>query len=212
MTGRRAGALAVPPCTRRRLAVFLAASIGLHLFALGLYQPVPARSAPWPDTPLLWVDLEPPPARDLPGPKAAHPAAKSRRAYAGSPSVAKPAAPDTTEAETPSAVPTADLLISAPTTRQGSLPSAGILELAREIARQSSSVTMPPEQPALPEERAILPGLDRALRRNTPGERRYADGMIKMVTPSGRAYCLKPPPEFARGGPAEALAVPTNCP
>ena len=68
---------------------------------------------------------------------------------------------------------------------------------------------MPPDRG---EDDAILPRLDRALRREAPGERHYVDGLIKMVTPSGRVYCLKPPPEFARGGPTEALAVPTNCP
>ncbi|MDD5365691.1 MAG: hypothetical protein PHR30_10150 [Gallionellaceae bacterium] len=215
--------LAFTPYTRRPLAVFLAASMGLHLFALGLYQPAtPARPAPWRDTPLQWVDLEPLPSQDVSGPQIARPVVKTKSVHAGSPPAAKPvveavpataaSSPDTPGAEKTSSAPAADISFTAPPPRRRNLSTAEILELAREIARQSPSEAMPPDRSVLPEDRAILPGLDRALRRKTPGERRYADGMIKMVTPSGQVYCLKPPPEFARDGPAEALAVPTNCP
>lgn len=217
MTRRRAGGLAFPPYTRRPLAVFLAASIGLHLFALGLYKPAtPARPAPWRGTPLQWVDLEPPPSRDVSGPEIARPVAKTKGAHAGSPPAAKPTldpvSPDMSGAEKGASVRMAEPGFAAPPPRRHNLSTTEILELAREIARQSASEAMPPEPSALPEDRAILPGLDRALRRNTPGERRHADGMIKMVTPSGRVYCLTPPPGFARDGPTETLAVPTNCP
>ncbi|MFA6445527.1 MAG: hypothetical protein WCV99_24595 [Sterolibacterium sp.] len=67
-------------------------------------------------------------------------------------------------------------------------------------------------RPGLEEDRPFLAALDRALRKPSPGEKRYADGLIRVTTESGKDYCLKPPPDFARGGPVELLAVPTNCP
>lgn len=211
--------------------MFLAASTGLHLFALCLFKPAtPARSAPWRDTPLQWVDLAPPPlrlvplARDTSGPEirpretmpddlhAVVPPTATAVVEPASVAVPRtaPAAPDLSGAErAPSASMTA-FLFTAPARRGPS--TAEFLRQARDIARQSPSPATPQEQSDGPEDRAILPGLDRALRREGPGEHRYDDGMVKMVTPAGRVYCLKPPPEFARGGPTASLSVPTNCP
>ena len=63
-----------------------------------------------------------------------------------------------------------------------------------------------------PEDRPILPQIDRALRHETPGERRLTNGLIRIVSTDGRVYCLQPIPDFARGGPVEMLSPPTNCP
>lgn len=48
----------------------------------------------------------------------------------------------------------------------------------------------------------------------SPGsrERRFADGTVRVNTRWGTSYCLKPPPEFARGGPGDGVTAPTNCP
>lgn len=43
-------------------------------------------------------------------------------------------------------------------------------------------------------------------------DRRFADGTVRVATRWGTSYCLKPPPEFARGGPGDGVTAPTNCP
>jgi hypothetical protein len=44
-----------------------------------------------------------------------------------------------------------------------------------------------------------------------PRERQFADGSVRIETAWGTSYCLKPPPEFARGGPGDGVTGPTNC-
>lgn len=62
-------------------------------------------------------------------------------------------------------------------------------------------------------DRPVLPEFAKALQKPKASETRLADGVIKIVTPSGSTYCLKPLPEVvARGGPVEPATVPTNCP
>lgn len=89
-----------------------------------------------------------------------------------------------------------------------------VLDSARRLVRQfareraagaSASDIVPPDRPALPE-------LDRALRRPAAEEKRLANGIVKVATAFGTTYCLKPPPDLPRHGPADAVAVPTTCP
>ena len=62
-------------------------------------------------------------------------------------------------------------------------------------------------------DRPVLPELAKALKQQKAGETRFADGLIKIVTPSGKALCYTPLPDIvARGGPIEPTIVPTNCP
>ena len=62
-------------------------------------------------------------------------------------------------------------------------------------------------------DRSMLPDLTKALKKPKPGETRFADGLIKIVTPLGAVYCLKPLPDIvAHGDPVEPTIVPTNCP
>lgn len=63
------------------------------------------------------------------------------------------------------------------------------------------------------EDRPILQELAKALKKLKPGETRFADGLIKIVTSSGSVYCVKPLPDIvAHGGSVEPTIVPTNCP
>jgi len=94
-----------------------------------------------------------------------------------------------------------------------SVPAAELLESAHATARslareQERSLTTSGKLG----ERPILPELERALGKRIAGETRLANGLVKITTASGTSYCLQPPPESARGGPAPMLAVPTNCP
>lgn len=62
-------------------------------------------------------------------------------------------------------------------------------------------------------DRPVLPELAKALKKQKAGETQFADGLIKIVTPSGKALCYTPLPEIvAHGGPIEPTIVPTNCP
>lgn len=84
---------------------------------------------------------------------------------------------------------------------------------AREVARDIPSLK---EDGARIEDRPMLPELARALARKQGGKtvrmEVFTDGLMKIVTPSGSVYCLRPPPVNATGGPVEPLSVPTNCP
>lgn len=60
--------------------------------------------------------------------------------------------------------------------------------------------------------RPVLPVLDEALSRPAPGEQRLANGLLKVVSTSGRVYCLQVPSPSMGGGLVPVLSVPTNCP
>ena len=77
---------------------------------------------------------------------------------------------------------------------------------ARRMAPSKAEETDVPDRPVLPE-------LAKALKKQKAGETRFADGLIKIVTLSGKALCYTPLPDIvARGGPIEPTIVPTNCP
>ena len=83
----------------------------------------------------------------------------------------------------------------------------GILrDEARRMAPSKVEETDVPDRP-------VLPALAKVLKKQKAGETRFADGLIKIVTPSGKALCYTPLPDIvARGGPIEPTIVPTNCP
>ncbi len=77
---------------------------------------------------------------------------------------------------------------------------------ARRLAPSKAEETEIPDRP-------VLPALAKALKKPKAGETRFADGVIKIVTPSGKAFCYMPLPDIvARGGPIEPTIVATNCP
>lgn len=88
-------------------------------------------------------------------------------------------------------------------------------DIGREMARDgvigSSTASAGRGALAAPDQ-AALPELERNLRKCSVGEERLGGGILRITTESGRVYCLKPPADFVRDGPVEALAVPTNCP
>ena len=89
-----------------------------------------------------------------------------------------------------------------------------VFDSAKSIARDEARRMAPSkaEEADVPN-RPVLPELAKALKQQKAGETRFADGLIKIVTPSGKALCYTPLPDIvARGGPIEPTIVPTNCP
>lgn len=84
-----------------------------------------------------------------------------------------------------------------------------VRRIVREEARH-----LPPATPdyGLADDRPILPELARALAPKEASVMQFADGLIKVVTPSGSVFCMRPTPTFAKGGPVEPTSIPTNCP
>lgn len=206
----------------RRLAACLALSALLHGMMAGLYRP-----APWPAAematppPLQWVEWvpRPVPSQDTgPGRPAVHvpvpvtlpkpQAAMELRASA--PPVLADTAPKPADAM-------AHVVVHAQAepSKPSPLHLEDLLEQARRIGQESApAAALPSAWPPGPAEadRPVLPALDRALAKPVPGIRRYAHGLFKVVTESGRVYCMQEPPAYAGGGPVEPLAVASNCP
>jgi hypothetical protein len=195
-----------------RLALFLVASAALHAALLFALRSSPVEQV-WPVTPLQ-VRLTAPAERRseapmrLPAPREPIAASRvsstpaDRAAVAKAPQVAAPPAGN------PSSSGDAHSLRPVPAVSLDAL-----LDSARAIARDDARRhRMPRPEDSDDNDRPLLPQLARALRREPPGETRFSDGMIKVVTASGSIYCLRPKPEFARGGPVDALSIPTNCP
>lgn len=195
----------------RRLAVCLFVALLLHLLAFGLIGS-PGKSSPLSARPLVVRWASPPPSRIAEEPDVAvgsdssgkRPGVISRSDRQPRPGPS-PSDADGTAIEPPPAMghpvdrqpPAAvELMDSA---------RATIREMAREQARHQPGN-------AMHEDRPVLAGLDRVLRKAKAGEERLADGLIRITTESGRVYCLKPPPDFARDGPVAMLSAPTNCP
>lgn len=54
--------------------------------------------------------------------------------------------------------------------------------------------------------------LARALVRPQAQEKLLANGTYKITTSAGTTYCLNEPPGYDRGGPGEAMRIPSTCP
>jgi hypothetical protein len=64
----------------------------------------------------------------------------------------------------------------------------------------------------LGEDLPILPQLDRALKRKHFHVQKFSDGLIQIVLPSGRTYCLREAEGFDINSPSAIPPVATNCP
>lgn len=195
----------------KRLALGVLAALLLHLLALSLIgTPYKSRPAQPPPLALHWSHA-PSNAADTPsGEQYAKPSTRiapsnHTRLPASSQhaAVAVDKAPAKADSRNDTASP------SSPTAAELIESSRG---LARSAAREQQTYTPADDtRPLL--DRPVLPALERALAKRPVGEIHLANGLIKVTTASGTTYCLQqPPPELARSGPAEALAVPTTCP
>lgn len=209
----------------RRLAPYLLLAVLLHAL-LGLGLPAPASRLEPPPLRLSW--REPPPA---PVVQSARPPEAPSAVGRGPASRSLRGAPSAEPMRVP---PTAMPLASAPVAPPAPVPAASAVEpsrapvsadlldssrrMARDIGREAAGGSVVGGAAAAGRvapaaiERAALPELERALRRRPAGEERLDGGILRITTEAGRVYCLKPPPDFARDGPGQALAVPTNCP
>ena len=144
-----------------------------------------------------------------PAPVSRDGAAPRRAAAVEAPPLASPRLPGSPAPV--AGVPAAD----APGDGAPAVPSGiELMESARRIAREAAR-----SGPGRGEvvqgtvlERPALAPLARALTRRAASEQRLQDGTIRGMDAWGREYCLRPPPDFARGGPVEPMAVPTTCP
>lgn len=193
---------------QRRLAICLLVALALHLLVFGTIgiRPAPLQR---PAPPLILRWAVPPQASSAAAEIAAETGAPERQP-------ARISASDFRGGRAASASPGAESAPPQGDANAWSLQprgSAELIESARESARESSR-DRPGHSPRspVPEDRPILPGLDRALRKAGAGETRHADGLIRITAASGQVYCLRPPPDFARGGPVDMLSVPTTCP
>lgn len=211
----------------RHLAPYLLLAVVLHgLLGLALTLPAPASRLELPPLRLSWRVPAPAtvaqPAR--PPESTQSQFAPERGPLSRSPRGAQAAVP-----APPMAMPVPSAPLAPPTsapaasvTESSRAPvSADLLDSARRMARDiGREAARDGAEGGLrgaggrtaAADRAVLPELDRALRKRPAGEERLGGGILRITTEAGRVYCLKPPPDFARDGPAEALAVPTNCP
>lgn len=89
-----------------------------------------------------------------------------------------------------------------------------LIDSAKNIVRDETRRKPPSKEEAINiEDRPVLPVLAKALKKFKPGETRFADGLIKIVTSAGSVYCVKPLPDIvAHGDSVEPTIVHTNCP
>lgn len=199
---------------QHRLALAFLAALGLHLLILGLIKLPVTRIAPHePSRVLQWIDLPIVKPQPEPVDQMNKPARPETRRGKDAPvnrenEVASDMAVGEPGATTISPQPKTEF--TAPTRLNPLDLSATARSLAREMAREEGPVA--PAQPDNPTDRPILPLLDQALRKQRPGVQRFEGGLIKIISASGRVYCVQEQPNFARGGPVDPLSVPTNCP
>lgn len=189
----------------RRLGAGLAVSLALHLALLGLagrqHRPV---YRDWPQAPALTVEILPISAPERPPPPRPAPSVAPGKEAAARTAEAKPPEP---EPAIPGVVPEA----KATATVRAALDLDVLLAAARALARETAA-SRDREELVPAGERPILPLLARAMQRETAGERRLADGLVRVVTADGRAFCLQAPPGVVRGDIVDPLAVTVTCP
>jgi len=203
-----------PDWAQQRLALAGLAALGLHLLILGLIKlPVARIAPPVPSMVLQWVDLPIVKPQAEPVDQMNKPARPETRRGKDAPinrenKVSSDKAIRESGATTNSPQPRTES--TAPARLNPLDLSATARSLAREMAREEGPVA--PAQPDNPSDRPILPLLDQALGKQRPGVQRYEGGLIKIISASGRVYCMQEQPNFSRGGPVDPLSVPTNCP
>lgn len=190
-----------PPTEYRRLVACASLALAIHLLAFGLIKPgfAPAPIAV-PSRVLQWVfPAEPEPA-------AASASSAERPARIAHRGRSDPGAPSRSDAEPANTEKPSATVRAVPLPNRG---AAELIESARAIARETGREhETRPSDNGMQTDRPLLPALDRKLTRPKAGEDRRADGLTCITTASGQAYCLQPPPDFARGGPAEATSIP----
>lgn len=199
---------------QHRLALAFLAALGLHLLILGMIKlpvtrivpPVPSRVLQWVDLPIVKPQPEPVDRMNKP----ARP--ETRRGKIAPVNRENEVASDKLVRESGATVisPQPGTEFTAPARLNPLDLSATARSLAREMAHEEGSLA--PAQPDNPTDRPILPQLDQALGKQRPGVQRFEGGLIKIISTSGRVYCVQEQPNFARGGPVDPLSVPTNCP
>ncbi|WP_139379585.1 hypothetical protein [Zoogloea sp. LCSB751] len=213
----------------RRLGPYLLVAALLHgLAGLGLRLPDPAGTQVPPPLRLSWSKPPSPavvPLRQQPSESSPEPVSTSgSRNLRGAVAIAPARVPRVAIPEPPAPAAVTPPNPSAPAVEPVRAPAgADLLEGARRMARDigreaareggvsGSAVAVVRATPSAVD-RAVLPELDRALRKRPAGEERLGGGILRITTESGRVYCLKPPSDLVRDGPVEPLAVPTNCP
>lgn len=183
---------------RSRLFPALALSLLLHLAVAIGFRPSPVpRAAPavlftarlLPAVPVVRVDPPPTPVE----PKRA-----SRQPAVGR-TPSEPLAEPNRVAVTPSRTLSRDAILAA----------------AREIGRSEAQVDglSAPRQVAPIVDRALLPGLAKALENKSAGTRvsQYSNGMVKVESADGSTYCLQPPPAMPQVGMPQ-VSVALTCP
>lgn len=194
---------------QRRLVLAFVVALGLHLLILGLIKlPVARIATPAPTMVLQWVTLPARKPRAEPVVQTNKPARPATRQGRDAPIHRENKAAE--ESVTPTTVLQPKTESTAPVRLNPADLGATVRSVARELAHEQGAVA--PAQPENPADRPILPQLDQALGKPRPGVQRYESGLIKIVTAGGRVYCIQEQPNFARGGPAEPLSVPTTCP
>lgn len=192
----------------KRLAVFVAASLGAHLVLMSaIRSPRPFTLPVESDTVLQWVDLPTPPIKADPQSAATAPtrtvSTHSPRIKESVPlSVPTPTDPASTSAST-----------DTPQRPPSTLDTTSLTTTARAIARDIAHTDKPPPDAYTPpEDRPILPKLAQALQREAAGERYLGNGVTRIVTSRGQVLCFDTPPDFARGGPVEMHSMQVSCP
>lgn|GEM_PF-5663637 len=192
------------PRFSRRFTLSLAAALALHGLALyGLRLPAPARFAK--AMPLLEITLTPAVPAALSEIAAAAPR-RSTPILAGAAVVARePALPQNVGGQ-PAELPPAESARETPPT----IANPAWRETARAVIREEAHRLPDGAAPAPPE--TLEARFARALRKTPPGEKRLADGIIKITSPSGAIYCIQSQPDATRDGPGERYAITVTCP
>lgn len=90
-----------------------------------------------------------------------------------------------------------------------------LLDSAHQIAKEAGKEYQESKE-SLPtlSDRPIVPELAKMLEKKSvvAGVTEYADGVIRVVTASGEAYCMQSRSNFPQDGPVEALSIPMFCP
>lgn len=212
----------MPEIRHWRLVPSLLLSTVAHIFVIFFLPISPIIPyAPLP-TPTLKVRLVPAiqPQENTLGPlsnDAPRPETKSIKPFIKSQPIS-PKHKQTLHIEAPKNMAPASVSLQHPAATESSAPplisTRSFLDSVKNIVRDEAR-RIPPskeEEPSIGD-RPVLPELAKALKKQKVGETRFADGLIKIVTPSGRALCWRPLPEIvAHDGPVKPTIVPTNCP
>lgn len=97
--------------------------------------------------------------------------------------------------------------------RLGNITREVVNKLADEEQEESSkSSILSSDQNILGQEQPTLPELDQALKQKHVSVEKFAGGLIKIVLPSGRTYCILEEMGYDIGSPSTPPPVATNCP